>query len=71
MHCGSSADLSGSNGVVEINGTGGMSGVMERKDSMQAQALGSLGASLGLGVLGLIERDQRARGEGGGFWGQE
>lgn len=76
MHCAdmNGADrhgVNGSNGVVEINGNGGMSGVMERKDSMQAQALGSLGASLGLGVLGLIERDQRARGEGAGFWGQE
>lgn len=68
MHCGSSADMNGSNGVGEINGDGGVSGVMERKDSMQAQALGALGASLGLGVLGLIERDQRARQEAG-FWG--
>ena len=39
-----------------LGGLGG--GVMERKDSMQQSGLGNVG----LGVLGLIERDQRARG---------
>lgn len=38
-----------------MGGVGHVSGVMERKDSMQQ-------SGLGLGVLDLIERDQRARG---------
>lgn len=51
-----------SSGAVNIGGVlgsmGSVSGVMERKDSMQASGLGNVG----LGVLDLIERDQRARG---------
>ncbi|XPT02622.1 hypothetical protein M3J09_011734 [Ascochyta lentis] len=48
-----------SSGAINMGSVGGVlghvSGVMERKDSMQQ-------SGLGLGVLDLIERDQRARG---------
>lgn len=61
-----SGALGGVNGVGVLNGMPGTNGVnvcgsvngvsiMERKDSMQQ-------SGLGLGVLDLIERDQRARG---------
>ena len=62
VHCGRSADTAARNST----GTAGPSGVLHRKDSAQAHA--QIGHGLGRGVLGLIERGQRASGEGG-FWG--
>lgn len=52
--------LSMSGHVNAVNANGVNVNVMERKDSMQAAGLGV--GSVGLGVLDLIERDQRARG---------